>query len=172
MRGTRRSTARRLERRPPTSPLAPPDITERVACVIGSDADSTARIERLLVEYAALEVDRLDLDRRTLTRLSRRRYGTVVYDARPGDSVAFISEMTRRLATIAQRGVAIVVCGSPQATSGVALSRLVELTAARWVARPFDPTGFLAIMREAFHEGGAELAPVSAAVGTRPRPPA
>lgn len=138
MRTRHRSGSRRSEGRPPTSPIAPAHLSERPACVIGSDPASVDELGGVLVEFAAAEVDRLDLSRRSLDQVSRRDYGLIVVDARPEDPVAFSNELARRLGSARRRDCALVVCHDAGPLSP-SLEALVRRTGTEAVLRPIDP---------------------------------
>lgn len=166
MRTRHRSGSRASAGRPPTSPIAAAHVSERPACVIGSDRFSVDTLADILAEFAAAEVDRLDPSRRSLDQLSRRDYGLVVIDARADDSVAFVNELARRLATARRRDRAVVVCCNPNLMTP-AIERLVGGTGAQCAPRPFDPRSFMGAVRSATEGGlawGRELS--SHAVGS------
>jgi hypothetical protein len=146
MRTRHRSGSRASEGRPPTSPIAPAHLSERPSCVVGSDRRSVDELADVLVEFAAAEVDRLDLTRRSLDLVSRRDYGLVIVDSQPGDSVAFVNELQRRLASPRHRECAVIVCHEPGPMSP-ALEHLVKRTAAEAVLRPFDANRFMETVR-------------------------
>lgn len=153
MRTRHRSGSRQSEGRPPTSPIAPAHLSERPTCVIGADRRSVETIADILAELAAVEVDRLDLSRRSLDLVSRRDYGLVVVDTRPGDSVAFLNELSRRLASSRRRECALVVCRDG-GSIGPAVERFTRRTSAECVDRPLTPQLLMAAVRAAT---GAEL---------------
>jgi hypothetical protein len=146
MRTRHRSGSRASEGRPPTSPIAAAHLSERPACIVGSDRRSVDELAGVLVEFAAAEVDRLDLTRRSLDLVGRRDYGLVVIDSRPDDSVAFINELERRLSAERRRECTVIVCHEPGPMSP-ALEHLVNRTGAEAVLRPFDANGFMATIR-------------------------
>ncbi len=135
MRVRHRSDVRQSAGRPPTSPIAPPHISERPACVIGSNRASVEALAATLSELAAMEVDRLDFSRRSLDQVSRRDYGLVVLDAGDQDPVAFVNELSRRLATRQRRECAVIVCRGPEPASP-AIEHLIQRLAAPTVERP------------------------------------
>ena len=142
MRTRHRSGIRRSEGRPPTSPIAPTHLSERAACVIGSDASSVDQLADILAEFAAVDVDRLDLSRRSLDLVSRRDYGLVVIDNQADDSVAFANELTRRLKMTRRRGCAVVIARDDGPMSP-AVERLTSGLGAPSVTRPCDATSFM-----------------------------
>ena len=148
MRTRHRTGSRRSAGRPPTSPIAPAHLSERPACVIGSARHSVDELAEILVELAAADVDRLDLSRRSLELISRRDYGLVVVDARPDDSVAFVNELTRRLASSRRRECMVVVRHDPEPMSP-ALEHLVARTSAEPVLRPRGADGVMEAIRRA-----------------------
>lgn len=148
MRTRHRTGSRRSAGRPPTSPIAPAHLSERPACVIGSARHSVDELAEILAELAAADVDRLDLSRRSLDLISRRDYGLVVVDARPDDSVAFINELTRRMASSRRRECMILVCHDAEPMSP-ALEHLIARTSAEAVLRPHGADGFMAAVRRA-----------------------
>jgi len=142
MRSRHRSGARRVEGRPPTSPIAPSHLSERAACVVGGDAESVHTLADVLSEFAAVDVDRLDLSRRSLDLLARRDYGLVVIDSHVDDPLAFTNELTRRLALRRRRDCSVVLCHS-QGPLTPGLEGLAEKLEARCVERPFDARQFM-----------------------------
>lgn len=143
MRTRHRSDARASVGRPPTSPIAPAHLSERPACVIGSDAASVASLAEVLEEFAAAEVDRLDSSRASLDRISRRAYGLVVMDAREDDPVAFVNELARRLVAKQRSECAVLVVRDPGDVTP-ALEHLTQRLGAPTVVRPVDAAGFMA----------------------------
>ena len=89
----RRSQARRAGGRPATSSIAPTDLTDRPACVIGSNSASVAQLQKLLTGVAGIEVECLPLTIRSLDIVSRRDFGLVVFDAQATDSIALLNEL-------------------------------------------------------------------------------
>lgn len=157
LRTRRRATAREADGRPRTSPIAPPDLSERVACVIGSDDEATTAIAAVLADYAAMQVDRLGLECRTLDLLVRRDYGLVVLDARADDPVALLNELGRRLAAARRRDVAsVVVHGDGPVTPTLEL--LCAASEAPRVRRPFDVPTLLAAVAEGTGVGATPVA--------------
>lgn len=148
MRTRHRTDARLSVGRPPTSPIAPAHLSERPTCVVGSDRASVDRLADILVEFAAADVDRLDLSRRSLDQVGRRDYGLIVVDARPGDPVACVNELTRRLAAPRRRDCSVVVCHDPGPLSP-AIEHFLHGTRATDVRRPVDPDGFVEAVRRA-----------------------
>lgn len=148
MRTRHRTGSRRSAGRPPTSPIASAHLSERPACVIGSARRSVDELADILVEFAAADVDRLDLARRSLDLISRRDYGLVVVDARAEDSVAFTNELTRRLASSRRRECVVLVCHGPEPMSP-ALEHLVARTGAEGVPRSHGADEFMAAVRRA-----------------------
>ncbi len=159
MRVRHRSGVRVSEGRPKTSPIAPPHINERPACVIGSDADSVATLANGLAEIAAMEVDRLDCSRRALEQVSRRDYGLVVLDAGDQDPVAFVNELSRRLATKQRHECAVLVCRGPQPASP-AIEHLIQRLGAPTLERPVSGAALMAAVTK-LTDG--ELPPILAA---------
>lgn len=148
MRTRHRSGSRASAGRPPTSPIAAAHLSERPACVIGSDRSSLDLLSGILGELAAADVDRLDLSRRSLDQVSRRDYGLVVIDARAEDSVAFVNELARRLGSGRRRDRAVVVCcDTTQMTPAV--ERLIRGTGAQCAVRPLDSRTFMSAVRNA-----------------------
>ena len=143
MRTRHRSDARQHEGRPPTSPIAPPHVSERPACVIGSEAASVSGIADTLEEWAAVEVDRLDVTRRSLDCVSRRDYGLVIIDARAQDPVAYLNELARRLHMKRRRECSILVCHGADGPSP-AVERLIRRLGAPSVRRPVDASVLMA----------------------------
>lgn len=143
MRTRHRSDARASVGRPPTSPIAPAHLSERPACVIGSDAASVAALAEVLEEFAAAEVDRLDSSRASLDRISRRAYGLVVLDARDDDPVAFVNELARRLTAKQRTECAVLVCREPGEVTP-ALERLTQRLGVPSVIRPVEAASFMA----------------------------
>lgn len=153
MRTRHRSGSRASAGRPPTSPIAAAHLSERPACVIGSDASSLDLLSGILGELAAADVDRLDLSRRSLDHVSRRDYGLVVIDARADDSVAFVNELARRLGSGRRRDRAVVVCcDTTQMTP--AIERLIRGTGAQCAVRPIDSRTFMGAVRSATDGSG------------------
>lgn len=134
------------EGRPRTSPIAPAHLSERPACVIGADDESVDALAGTLVEFTAAEVDRLNLSRRSLELVSRRDYALIVIDARADDSVAFMNELSRRLASARRRDSAIVVCHDAGPLTP-ALEHLLGRTGAEGVLRPLDADRFMLAVR-------------------------
>ena len=143
MRVRHRSGVRQSEGRPPTSPIASPHINERPACVIGSDRASVDTLASALSELAAMEVDQLDCTRRSLEQVSRRDYGLVVVDARDQDPVAFVNELSRRLATKQRHECTVVVCRGSEPASP-AIEHLIGRLGARSVERPISGSALMA----------------------------
>lgn len=148
MRTRHRTGSRLSEGRPPTSPIAPAHLSERPACVLGSDRSAVDALADILVEFTAADVDRLDLSRRSLDQVSRRDYGLVVIDARPGDSVAVVNELTRRLSSSRRRESVLMVCHDPEPLSP-ALEHLLRRTGAAGILRPYDADRFMKAVRVA-----------------------
>lgn len=148
MRTRHRSGVRRSEGRPPTSPIASSHLSERAACVIGSDEAAVDALADVLAEFAAVDVDRLDLSRRSLDLIGRRDYGLVVIDNRADDSVAFANELSRRLGMTRRRGCAVVITrdGGPMSPTVEHLARRLD---AACVTRPCDATSFMAAVMTA-----------------------
>lgn len=159
MRVRHRSDVRQSEGRPPTSPIAPPHINERPACVIGSDPASVEQLAATLAELAAMEVDRLDCTRRSLDQVSRRDYGLVVLDAGDQDPVAFVNELSRRLATRQRRECAVLVCRGPEPASP-AIEHLIQRLGAPTVEHPVTGAALMAAIAAL---GDPELPPILAA---------
>lgn len=160
MRVRHRSDVRASEGRPRTSPIAPQHLNERPACVIGSDAPSVDALATGLEEIAAMEVDRLDCSRRSLDQVSRRDYGLVVLDAGDRDPVAFVNELSRRLATKQRHECAVVVCRGPEPVSP-AIEHLIQRLGAPTVERPV--TGSVLMAAAVTRLGAGDLPPVLAA---------
>lgn len=138
----RRSLARRAGGRPATSSIAPTDLTDRPACIIGSNAGSVAQLEKLLTGVAGVEVECLPLTIRSLDLVSRRDVGLVLFDAQATDSIALLNELTRRLAGMRRRGTAIIVCHDP-AVKGPTLEQLINKAGATGLPRPVSPLEIL-----------------------------
>ncbi|MBW3612502.1 MAG: hypothetical protein KY392_01420 [Chloroflexi bacterium] len=115
------------------------------------------RLADILVEFAAADVDRLDLSRRSLDQVGRRDYGLIVVDTRPGDPVACVNELTRRLAAPRRRDCSVVVCHDPEPVSP-AIEHFLRGTRAIDVTRPIDPDGFVEAVRRA---SDGELVPAA-----------
>jgi hypothetical protein len=144
----RRVAARAATGRPPTSSIAPPDFATRRAAIIGTDAESVDVLAGALDDYLTVEVDRLSLDRRAIEALANREYGVVVVDAQPGDAIALLNDLGRRLAAARTRHAAVVVCQTVGDRTP-SLDRLVELTRATVVEKPFDASTFVAAVAAA-----------------------
>lgn len=138
----RRSLARRAGGRPATSSIAPTDLTDRPACVIGSNPASIAQLQKLLTGVAGVEVECLPLAIRSLDIVSRRDFGLIVFDAQATDSIALLNELTRRLAGMQRRGTAIIVCHDP-AVRGPSLEQLIDKAGASGLARPVSAAAIL-----------------------------
>ncbi len=138
----RRSLARRAGGRPATSSIAPTDLTDRPACIIGSNPASVSQLEKLLTGVAGLELECLPLTIKSLDIVSRRDFGLVVFDAQATDSIALINELTRRLAGMRRRGTAIIVCHEP-ALKGPSLEQLINKAGASDLARPVSAIAIL-----------------------------
>lgn len=148
MRVRHRSVARAFEGRPRTSPIAPIDLSERMACVIGSDLGSSEVLAAVLADTAGVEVDRTGPGRRALDLVRRSDYGVVVVDVHPEDSVAFLNELARRLGAARRRGVATVVVQAP-GPSSPAIEFLCAATRAVRLHRPFDADDLMAAVGQA-----------------------
>ena len=96
-----------------------------------------------LAELAAMEVDRLDCSRRSLEQVSRRDYGLVVIDARDQDPVAFVNELSRRLATKQRHECAVLVCRGPEPASP-AIEHLIQRLGAPTIERPVSGSALMA----------------------------
>lgn len=131
-----------------------------MGCVIGSDVEAIEVVAEVLVDYAAIEVDRLVLDLRCLDLVRRRDYGLVIVDAHPTDPIAVLNELGRRLGMARRRGVATVLIhgGGPLSP---ALELFCATTSAAELVRPFDVPSLLAAVAEAT---GATAGSVGAAV--------
>lgn len=138
----RRSKARRAGGRPATSSIAPTDLTDRPACVVGSNPASVAQLQKLLTAVAGVDVECLPLTIRSLDIVSRRDFGLVVFDAQTTDSIALLNELTRRLAGLRRRGTAIIVSHDP-AASGPSLEQLITKAGASGLARPVSAIAIL-----------------------------
>lgn len=138
----RRSLARRAGGRPATSSIAPTDLTDRPACIIGSNPASVAHLQKLLTGVAGVEVECLPLTIRSLDIVSRRDFGLVVFDAQTTDSIALLNELTRRLAGMQRRGNAVIVCHDP-AVKGPSLEQLIAKARASGVPRPVSAMAIL-----------------------------
>jgi hypothetical protein len=137
MRSEHRLQVRTSGGRPRTSPIAPPDLADKPAAVIGSRPDDIGLLARLLEVYLGMDVDELALGRRSLDIVSRRDLGVVIVDLHVDDPVAVLNELGRRLAMARRRGVRSVVCHSAGHT-GPAIERLIMLSGATRVLRPYD----------------------------------
>lgn len=135
MRSEHRSRVRSSGARPRTSPIAPPDLADKPATVVGSRRDEVGLLAQILQEYLGIDVDPLPLTRRSLEVVSRRDLGLIVVDLHVDDPIALLNELGRRLSTARRRGVAAVVCHSAGHT-GPAIERLAELSGATRVLRP------------------------------------
>ena len=157
LRADRRRRSRDRSHRPRTSQITPEDLSERPACVIGSDEESIAHISALLSEFGGAEVERLPLDRRALNRLPRLGVSVVVVDSHASDPIALVNELTRRLGALAERGTPVVVCRS-SGTSRPSTERLIQATAARTAERPFDASSLMVAVRSAMDAAASDLA--------------
>ena len=144
----RRVAARAATGRPPTSSIAPPDVATRRAAIIGSDAESVDVLAGALEDYLTVEVDRLSLNRRAIEGLANREYGVVVVDALPGDPIALLNDLARRLAAARAKHASVVVCQTVGDRTP-SLDRLVQLTRANVVEKPFDAATFVAAVAAA-----------------------
>ena len=105
-----------------------------------------------------MDVDRLDCTRRSLDQLSRRDYGLVVLDAGDQDPVAFVNELSRRLATKQRHECSVVVCRDPEPVSP-AIEHFIQRLGAPTVERPVSAA---ALMAAIITQGDPELPPVLA----------
>ena len=138
----RRGLARLTDGRPATSSIAPADLTEKTACVIGTDDAAVARVAQLVELTIGVEVDRLRLTHRAIDRVWRRDYGLVLYDATPSDSVALMNQLARGLAACRRQGTMVIVCHDVDAL-GPALERLTQEVDAVPLAKPIRPMALL-----------------------------
>lgn len=138
----RRGLARQAGGRPATSSIAPADLTEKAACVIGADEGAVTRVEQMLALTMGVEVDRLGLTTRDVDRVWKRDYGLVLYDATPGDPIALMNQLSRGLAASRRRGTLIVVCHDAD-SYGPALEDLTTALDAIRLRRPVHPMAIL-----------------------------
>lgn len=136
--------ARRADGRPATSSIAPPDLTDKPACVIGSNDASAEHVEQVIAGATATEVDRLSFDRRSLNLLARRDYGLLVFDAQPDDSIAMLNELGRRLSSVRRKGTLVLVCRDRERL-GPALERLTTEADAITLERPIRALAVLEV---------------------------
>ena len=163
MRSEHRLQVRTSGGRPRTSPIAPPDLADKPAAVIGSRSEDIALIARLLEVYLGMDVSELGLVRRSLDVVSRRDLGVVVVDLHVDDPVAVLNELGRRLAMARRRGLRSVVCHSAGHT-GPAIERLVTLSGAKRVLRPYDAETLITGVIDAAGTGLGTSVGTSAAV--------
>ena len=138
----RRGLARLNDGRPATSSIAPADLTEKIACVIGTDDAAVSRVAQLVELTVGVEVDRLRLTHRAIDRVWRREYGLVLYDAQPSDSVALMNQLARGLTACRRQGTMVIVCHDVDAF-GPALERLTQQVDAIPLAKPLRPMALL-----------------------------
>ena len=142
----RRAASRSAQGRPPQSPIAGFSWDARRACVIGSEPASRRALATALGDLGSIDVECLDLARRTVEMVSARGFGIVVAAVRAGDPVALLGELARRLAGASRRGVAVVVVSRSGDGEMPAIASLVRQTGARRLQHPIDGGSLLAMV--------------------------
>lgn len=144
----RRAAARAAQGRPPQSPIAGYSWDARRACVIGSDPASRQAITAVLADLGSIDVESLDLTRRSIEMLGRRDFGLIMADVRAGDAIALLGMLARRLAGAGRRGVPIVVAHDPGDGNLPAIAALMREAGGTRLTRPIEPMTLLAKLDE------------------------
>ena len=142
--------------RPATSSIAAADLTEKAACVIGTDDAAVSRVAQLVELTVGVDVDRLPLTARAVDRVWKRDYGLVLYDATRSDPVALMNQLARGLAACRRQGTMVIVCHDADAL-GPALERLTQEVDAIALTRPLRPLALL----DAANLSGAPMSAVA-----------
>lgn len=114
--------------------------------MIGSDPASRQAVARILTELGSIDVESLDLSRRSIELAGSRHFGWIVVDVHAGDPIALLGGLARRLAGVSRRGVPIIVAHGPEDGAFPAIESLVRETRAGRLARPVDPAQLLAML--------------------------
>jgi hypothetical protein len=127
--------------RPRSSPITPWVGEDEKACVIGSDDESTAVLERIVRDLTPLEVERLGCSAQAMARLSHTDYRLVVLDARPGDPLAFCNEVYRRLSRPERLGIPVLITADSPAELRGPLAQLAARARTHLLPRPATHAG-------------------------------
>lgn len=114
-----------------------------MACVLGADRARATDLEQLVRDYTPLEVERLPLHPRAMSRLSRGAFRLIVLDAEETDPLAYCNEVYRRLSGPGRRQVPLVICIGAGQTLRPPLRRLADRPNTRVLDRPPGPAQLL-----------------------------
>jgi hypothetical protein len=151
-----RADQRSQSGRPASSPLLGWSDEAHQSAVIGANPTAVESIEHLIRELTPLDVERLDVSPRSLTRLSRGTYSVVVVDADPSDPLAYCNELYRRLTSPGRRKVPVVICSPADQSPRPPIRQLVDRPNVTIVDRPTRPDDLVAAVSDAVRSHAAD----------------